>query len=177
MSWVESCNRETDKMWYSSFVKPMLGLVHNMMNVTSIVSIEGKICTIVWVIFVVKIFSRVALCTKIKHAEFSFFTATAIYPGSYWAPSHKLELHRPLHTKYLCKCGSHKHKMSTPNSITSRTRRWSNIFIRLIFVHLIFAITRDRENFLPWIIIYSGKICAREKYSNYGMSSWSKCYS
>ena len=33
--------------------------------------------TVVWVIFAVKIFSWVALCAKIKRAEFSFFTATA----------------------------------------------------------------------------------------------------
>ena len=38
---------------------------------------NSKCNTVVWVIFALKIFSRVALCTKIKHAEFSFFTATA----------------------------------------------------------------------------------------------------
>ena len=52
----------------------------------------------------------------------------------------------------------------------SRTRRQSrpNIFARLIFACLIFAITRDRENFFT-LSIYSGKIFAREKYSNYGI--------
>ena len=61
-------------------------------------------------IFAVKIFSRVALCAKIKRAEFSFLQLQHIYPGSYWAPSHKLGLHQPLHAKYLCKCAGHEHK-------------------------------------------------------------------
>ena len=38
-------------------------------------------------------------------------------------------------------------------SITSCARHRSNIFVRLIFVCLNFAITLDRENFLPWIFI------------------------
>ena len=108
--------------------------------------------TVVGVIFAVKIFSWVTLCAKIKRAEFSFFTSTHIYSGSHWAPSHKLELQRPLLTKYFCKCGSHEHKTSTLNSsssITSRARRPSNSFVHLIFVRLIFAMTRDYENFLP----------------------------
>ena len=113
--------------------------------------------TVVWVIFAVKIFSLVALCAKIKLAEFSFLTVTHIYPGSYWVPSHKLELRWPLHTKYLCKYAGHEHKMSTlinsSSSITSRAQHRSNIFVRLILVHLIFPIMRDHENFLPWIFI------------------------
>ena len=52
MSWVESCHRETDKMWYSSFVKPSVrpGSQYDAgtVNVTNVVSIEGKICMSPW---------------------------------------------------------------------------------------------------------------------------------
>ena len=37
----------------------------------------------------------------------NFFTAIAYLS---WAPSYKLGLHQPLHTKYLCKCAGHEHK-------------------------------------------------------------------
>ena len=108
-----------------------------------------KISTVVWVIFVVNIIPRVALCAKIKRVEFSFLQLQHIYPGSYWTPSHKLGLCRPLHTKYLCKCGSHEHKrLNSSSSIMSCARRRSNIFVCLIF-----AIMRDRKFFLPWIFI------------------------
>ena len=40
--------------------------------------------------------------------------------------------------------------------------------MRLIFVRLIFAVMRPRKFFT--LNIYSGKIGAREKYSNYGIS-------
>ena len=43
--------------------------------------------------------------------------------------------------------------LKSSSSIRSCARSRSNIFVRLIFVCLIFAITCDRENFLPWIFI------------------------
>ena len=98
-----------------------------------------------------------------------------IYPGSYWAPSHKLELCRPLHTKYLCKCAGHEHERLTLNSsssIMSCARRRSNIF-----VHLIFVIMRDHENFLPWIFISGKFVHAKNTQTTVCMyvCNWTPC--
>ena len=51
--------------------------------------------------------------------------------------------------------------LNSSSSIMSRAWCWSNIFVRLIFVHLIFSITRGGEIFFS-LTIYSAKIFARK---------------